>query len=109
MLCLLAVCKKLDANMTKGQVWYLIVSIPDLCTLTYFARGDVFPQLFLPQIMLRFHTPINNCSVMSRRFLILEPVLSSVNSVLLKNTKQSSPCASTAWFIHVCKLSVTHG
>ena len=21
-----------------GQVWYLIVSIPDLCTLTYFAR-----------------------------------------------------------------------
>ena len=22
-----------------GQVWYLIVSIPDLCTLTYFAQG----------------------------------------------------------------------
>ena len=22
-----------------GQVWYLIVSIPDLCTLTYFYRG----------------------------------------------------------------------
>ena len=22
-----------------GQVWYLIVSIPDLCTLTYFAGG----------------------------------------------------------------------
>ena len=21
-----------------GQVWYLIVSIPDLCTLTYFAK-----------------------------------------------------------------------
>ena len=21
-----------------GQVWYLIVSIPDLCTLTYFVR-----------------------------------------------------------------------
>ena len=21
-----------------GQVWYLIVSIPDLCTLTYFGR-----------------------------------------------------------------------
>ena len=21
-----------------GQVWYLIVSIPDLCTLTYFSR-----------------------------------------------------------------------
>ena len=21
-----------------GQVWYLIVSIPDLCTLTYFAN-----------------------------------------------------------------------
>ena len=23
-----------------GQVWYLIVSIPDLCTLTYFKRVD---------------------------------------------------------------------
>ena len=23
-------------NSTLGQVWYLIVSIPDLCTLTYF-------------------------------------------------------------------------
>ena len=22
----------------QGQVWYLIVSIPDLCTLTYFGR-----------------------------------------------------------------------
>ena len=22
----------------RGQVWYLIVSIPDLCTLTYFAK-----------------------------------------------------------------------
>ena len=22
-----------------GQVWYLIVSIPDLCTLTYFVHG----------------------------------------------------------------------
>ena len=24
-----------------GQVWYLIVSIPDLCTLTYFALTDL--------------------------------------------------------------------
>ena len=24
-----------------GQVWYLIVSIPDLCTLTYFNCGDI--------------------------------------------------------------------
>ena len=23
---------------TLGQVWYLIVSIPDLCTITYFYR-----------------------------------------------------------------------
>ena len=23
-----------------GQVWYWIVSIPDLCTLTYFSQGD---------------------------------------------------------------------
>ena len=25
-----------------GQVWYLIVSIPDLCTLTYFVEELVF-------------------------------------------------------------------
>ena len=30
------------------------------------------------QIMLRFYTPINNCSVMSRHFHILEPVSDSV-------------------------------
>ena len=24
-----------------GQVWYLIVSIPDLCTLTYFDQNDI--------------------------------------------------------------------
>ena len=24
-----------------GQVWYLIVSIPDLCTLTYFAKSKI--------------------------------------------------------------------
>ena len=33
-----------------GQVWYLIVSIPDLCTLTYFNPGinsiEIFPVVF---------------------------------------------------------------
>ena len=29
-----------------GQVWYLIVSIPDLCTLTYFERGIFNKQVF---------------------------------------------------------------
>ena len=32
-----------------GQVWYLIVSIPDLCTLTYFANNTA-------QTNLRIHT-----------------------------------------------------
>ena len=27
-----------------GQVWYLIVSIPDLCTLTYFRLWIAFPS-----------------------------------------------------------------
>ena len=27
-----------------GQVWYLIVSIPDLCTLTYYRSPQVQPQ-----------------------------------------------------------------
>ena len=25
-----------------GQVWYLLVSIPDLCILTYFNNGGIF-------------------------------------------------------------------
>ena len=29
-----------------GQVWYLIVSIPDLCTLTYFQQIFFIPELF---------------------------------------------------------------
>ena len=27
-----------------GQVWYLIVSIPDLCTLTYFAMLQIWDK-----------------------------------------------------------------
>ena len=40
-----------------GQVWYLIVSIPDLCTLTYFYKVweinmEVYPHLELDDITL---------------------------------------------------------
>ena len=28
-------CKFVTSHWYPGQVWYLIVSIPDLCTLTY--------------------------------------------------------------------------
>ena len=27
-----------------GQVWYMIVSIPDLCALTYYAFGEAIDQ-----------------------------------------------------------------
>ena len=30
-----------------GQVWYLIVSIPDLCALTYFNRHKTFVSFFI--------------------------------------------------------------
>ena len=30
-----------------GQVWYLIVSIPDLCTLTYLEYFDSHPPLIM--------------------------------------------------------------
>ena len=33
-------------TLILGQVWYLIVSIPDLCTFTYFSR----------EILANFHT-----------------------------------------------------
>ena len=37
-------------NGILGQVWYLIVSIPDLCTLTYFETyQDAFMRLSLNQ------------------------------------------------------------
>ena len=29
-------CLTVSLSLSLGQVWYLIVSIPDLCTLTYF-------------------------------------------------------------------------
>ena len=35
----------------QGQVWYLIVSIPDLCTLTYF-----FCPAFMPSIVFLCNT-----------------------------------------------------
>ena len=70
-------------------MWYLIVSIPDLCTLTYFAvytgvplsnkldanmaqrihiKGDVFPQLCF--LVVRFNNPFKNCLVISGQFRI---------------------------------------
>ena len=33
-----------------GQVWYLIVSIPDLCTLTYFAL--LFARFYFCKLLL---------------------------------------------------------
>ena len=32
-----------------GQVWYLIVLIPDLCTLTYFDINHTVPDILTPQ------------------------------------------------------------
>ena len=47
-MCLVVTCwERLDLSalicgcLTVGQVWYLIVSIPDLCTLSYFAHISV--------------------------------------------------------------------
>ena len=31
--------------VSRGQVWRLIVSIPDLCTLTYYVQVNVFLKL----------------------------------------------------------------
>ena len=39
-----------------GQVWYLIVSIPDLCTLTYFYMEFRFAALY--HISLKYHNVI---------------------------------------------------
>ena len=36
-----------------GQVWYLIVSIPDLCTLTYF--GNQFVVFLRVVVIYRFY------------------------------------------------------
>ena len=37
-----------------GQVWYLIVSIPDLCTFTYFA-----PDITKNTVILSSYSPLN--------------------------------------------------
>ena len=45
-----------------GQVWYLIVLIPDLCTLTYFGETAAFIARTLPQlpVMLRYTDNLAN-------------------------------------------------
>ena len=43
-------------------MWYLIVSIPDLCTLTYFERNFVKDDL-MSRIMLSIYFPLaSRCS-----------------------------------------------
>ena len=37
-----------------GQVWYLIVSIPELCTLTYFTYG-VLGQVWYLNVSIPYH------------------------------------------------------
>ena len=38
-----------------GQVWYLIVSFPDLCRLSYFVQGLEIYRLTLTYIQLDWH------------------------------------------------------
>ena len=37
-----------------GQVWYLVVSIPDLCTLTYFVKHCATTHMFVNKNMFIF-------------------------------------------------------
>ena len=48
-----------------GQVWYLIVSIPDLCTLTYFSYGVYISQV------IRFARVCSNVDDFNNRNLFL--------------------------------------
>ena len=36
------------ARGTLGQVWYLIVSIPDLCRFSYFDKTNIDHNIFIP-------------------------------------------------------------
>ena len=40
----LCICHFPIRNGVLGQVWYLIVSIPDLCLLSYFVQNDFPPK-----------------------------------------------------------------
>ena len=51
--CLLWVCHLLIGIL--GQVWYLIVSIPDLCTLTYFGLRRI---IAFGVVLYRNHWPV---------------------------------------------------
>ena len=45
-----------------GQVWYLIVSIPDLCTLIYF-----YTKLFLYSVLIILFCIVVNLKIMVNR------------------------------------------
>ena len=58
-----------------GQVWYLIVLIPDLCRLSYFVFGPCFVMQYLVSFIVYNHLPLR------RRELVV--VLASVWLLML--------------------------
>ena len=62
-----------------GQVWYLIVSIPDLCTLTYFVYV-MFSRLFIAASWSPAGKGLTSCHsfVMSNCVLVTFPLVSWV-------------------------------
>ena len=46
-----------------GQVWFLIVSIPDLCTLTYFEHFAGQARFILDQIKCLLEYAINEAMI----------------------------------------------
>ena len=53
LLCLFLVCYFPIGIL--GQVWYCIVSIPDLCTLTYFLMGFKYKNIVLVFLSIDFN------------------------------------------------------
>ena len=73
----------------QGQVWYLILSIPDLCHLSYFLHDPLsslmhFPKLFITYIESNF--TIRNVTMVKIVFIIYGLIIYIVNCILISVT-----------------------
>ena len=78
-----------------GQVWYLIVSIPDLCTLTYFYMG----------LQYQFsHAKVN---LITRGKLLANEEILVHSNVYLETQTSLGNTRQKASIVFVCRINIS--
>ena len=70
-----------------GQVWYLIVSIPDLCLLTYFERKNWFTNFMIQKIKKRREDDVMLLKLLSNLIAIFKLNMSDFNKWRKKSVR----------------------